>query len=106
MTAIPEAKLAREAEMDYALLTSVTDYDAWDAMRPEVDATTVMTVLQENVRRCQEVIRRVVAALPEDGSGGGNTALDAALLTPPEAISEEARERLWPILRRRLGAVE
>jgi 5'-methylthioadenosine phosphorylase len=106
MTALPEAKLAREAEMDYALLAAVTDYDTWDPTRPEVDAVTVMTVLTSNIERSRAVIRHLVALLPEDGSGGGNTALDTALITPESAIGAETRERLWPILERRLRVVE
>jgi len=106
MTALPEAKLAREAEMDYALLTAVTDYDTWDPTRTEVDAMTVLRVLTENIERARAVIRELVTSLPEDGSGGGNTALDAALLTDEAAISQETRERLWPILQRRLGGAE
>lgn len=106
MTALPEAKLAREAEMDYALLAAVTDYDTWDSTRPEVDAVTILSVLADNTARSQAVIHELARLLPEDGSGGGNTALDMALITPPSAIPAETRERLWPILRRRLEAIE
>lgn len=100
MTALPEAKLAREAEMSYAVLTAVTDYDAWHDTEADVDASTVFQVLAQNVERSRQIITEVVKELPEDGSGGGNAALDTAIVTPPDAIPPAARERLGPILGR------
>lgn len=103
MTAIPEAKLAREAEMSYALLTAVTDYDSWHDTEADVDAATVFAVLQQNVDRSRRAISELARMLPEDGSGGGTTALDSAVVTAPGAISRETRERLGPILKRWIG---
>jgi 5'-methylthioadenosine phosphorylase len=104
MTALPEAKLAREAEMDYALLTAATDFDSWHSEEAAVDADTVFRVLAENVKNARESVTELVKMLPEDGSGGGNTALDHALVTQMDAIPSEVRERLAPLLERRLGA--
>lgn len=102
MTAIPEAKLAREAELCYAMLAAVTDYDAWHEAEEAVDATTVMTRLAENVEVSREAVAKLVAGLGDDVCDCG-TALDAGLVTPPKSIPAEARDRLAPILARRLG---
>jgi 5'-methylthioadenosine phosphorylase len=101
MTALPEAKLAREAELCYALLAAVTDYDAWHADHEAVDAATVFAVLQRNVAAGHRVVRALMADLPA-GPCACHTALDSALVTPPDAIPRAARERLAPILARRL----
>lgn len=104
MTALPEAKLAREAEVCYALLAAITDYDAWHETEEAVDAATVFRVLNENVDVARQVVRELVRGLPPaDGGCECNRALDAALVTPPTAIPAAARERLAPILARRLG---
>jgi 5'-methylthioadenosine phosphorylase len=104
MTALPEAKLAREAELCYAILSAVTDYDAWHAEHEVVDARSVFAVLQQNVAASRETVRALVRALPA-GACGCATGLDAALVTSPKAISADARARLAPILARRLGLV-
>ncbi|MGI8925404.1 MAG: S-methyl-5'-thioadenosine phosphorylase [Tepidiformaceae bacterium] len=105
MTALPEAKLAREAELCYAIIATVTDYDAWHAGHEPVDAKTVFAVLQENVERSREVVRLLAKTPPRQGGCACVTALDAALVTPPAAIGAAARERLSPILARRLQGV-
>lgn len=102
MTALPEAKLAREAELCYATLASVTDYDAWNEGRT-VDATTVFATLAKNVAVAQSAIRELALTIPSrDGCECGN-ALDNALVTEPAAISDANRERLGPILARRMA---
>jgi 5'-methylthioadenosine phosphorylase len=105
MTALPEAKLAREAELCYAMLAAVTDYDSWHAEHDAVNAETVFAVLKRNVDMSREVIRQLVAALPADRACSCAKTLDAALVTPPEAIDSEARARLQPLLARPLGLV-
>lgn len=105
MTALPEAKLAREAELCYATLAAVTDYDAWNEGHT-VDATTVFETLSQNVAAAQLAVRELATSIPSrDGCECGR-ALDSALITKPEAISAENHERLRPILARRLGARE
>lgn len=103
MTALPEAKLAREAEMCFALLTAVTDYDSWNTEESDVDATTVFEVLSQNVARSREIVRRLAVASSAPGACDCGQALDAALVTPAEAIPASALDRLRPILARRLG---
>jgi 5'-methylthioadenosine phosphorylase len=102
MTALPEAKLAREAEMHYALLAAVTDYDAWHAGHDAVDARSVFAVLKQNVAVSREAVRRLVVTLPAAPRCDCETSLDSALLTAPGATPAAARERLAPILKRRL----
>lgn len=103
MTATPEAKLAREAELCYAVLAAVTDYDAWHADHDAVDARAVFDVLQQNVAASREVVRQLVRLLPLAGECRCRTALDAGLVTDPRAIDDGSFERLRPILQRRLG---
>lgn len=104
MTALPEAQLAREAELCYTLLTTVTDYDSWHPTEAGVDAATVFRVLKANVARAQAVVARLASMLPDQSACGCSTALDAALVTLVEAIPEDARTRLAPILARRVEA--
>ena len=104
MTALPEAKLAREAELCYTLLTTVTDYDSWHPTEAGVDAATVFRVLRANVERAQTAVARLASLLPDRSACGCGRALDAALVTPVEAIPEDAKKRLAPILARRTGA--
>lgn len=102
MTALPEAKLAREAELCYATVAAVTDYDAWHAVHGPVDARTVFAMLQNNVEVSREVVRRLVSRLPDAAACDCRRSLDAALVTRPAAIPEDARSRLRPLLARRL----
>jgi 5'-methylthioadenosine phosphorylase len=104
MTALPEAKLAREAEICYATLAAVTDYDSWNAAQEAVEASTVFEVLHRNVEKSREAVRQLVRNLPSQQECDCGTALDRALVTPPRAISEGTLARLGPILSRRLGA--
>jgi 5'-methylthioadenosine phosphorylase len=103
MTAIPEAKLAREAELCYAVLAAVTDYDAWHPGHDAVDARVVFATLQQNAALSREIVREIVRALPLSDGCSCRTVLDAALVTPPSAIDDAAFQRLGPILERRLG---
>lgn len=103
MTALPEARLAREAELSYALLAAVTDYDAWHTGHDAVDAKTVFAVLQANVALSTGVVRALVRSLPDISGCPAQTALDSGLVTAKAVIPQEALARLGPILARRLG---
>lgn len=106
MTALPEAKLAREAEICYAMLAAVTDYDTWHEGHETVDAQMVFETLKQNVAASQSIVRNLVSELPARSSCECAGALDSALVTAPESISKQNRERLGPVLARRLGAHE
>jgi 5'-methylthioadenosine phosphorylase len=102
MTALPEAKLAREAELCYAMIAAVTDYDAWHDGHEAVDAATVFRILGQNVEVSRKIVHALIGELP-GGTCACQSSLDAALVTRPGAIDEAARARLGPILARRLG---
>ncbi len=95
MTALPEAKLAREAEMCYGCIALATDYDVWRDGEDHVDVTSVMANVKANVTNVQRVLKRVVAALPlghEDESEAAS-ALRYAIMTHPEHITPAMREK-------------
>ena len=98
MTALPEAKLAREAEMCYATLACVTDYDVWHEHHETVNVQLVVQNLQHNVATAQEVLRRAVPRLDADRDCGCRHALDTALITAPEVRPEGAKQRLKLLL--------
>jgi 5'-methylthioadenosine phosphorylase len=106
MTNLQEAKLAREAEICYATLAMVTDYDCWHEAEEAVSVEAVMAVLGQNVALGRQAVRRVVEALPEarpgaeDGGCACGDALRFALLTAREAVPAATVERLRPILGR------
>ena len=98
MTNMPEAKLAREAEICYATVAMVTDFDCW---HPDHDAVTVqdiITVLTANAEKAKKLVARLAQDFPREHEPcpiGSDRALDTALITAPEArdpeLAEEAR---------------
>jgi 5'-methylthioadenosine phosphorylase len=103
MTNIPEAKLAREAELCYATIAIPTDYDCWRTDDANIDVATIVQALQQNVKRAQDVIREAVPHFTLPRRCGCATALDTALITERKAIPAELVEKLRPILGRVLG---
>jgi 5'-methylthioadenosine phosphorylase len=86
MTGMPEARLAREAELPYALLGMVTDYDSWRESEESVDVTAVMAVMARNTDLARAVLCRFAALLPKRRTASPlDTALDNAIMTAPEA---------------------
>ncbi len=88
MTNMPEAKLAREAELCYATVAMVTDYDCWHDHHEDVTVEAVIKVLMENADKARALIKDVVPRLAgrsESCEKGCHTALDVALITAPEA---------------------
>jgi 5'-methylthioadenosine phosphorylase len=99
MTNIPEAKLAREASISYATLAMATDYDCWHEGHDDVTVDQVIAVLRANVALAQKVISNAVPLLmAHEGPAPHHNALVGALLTPEEAISEERKQALAPLL--------
>lgn len=92
MTNVPEAFLAREAELPYATLALATDYDCW---RPhdEVDVTDILAVLHANVARAQDVIVRLAGALPDVSQSPAAGALTHAIISKPGALTPALRRR-------------
>jgi 5'-methylthioadenosine phosphorylase len=94
MTALPEAKLAREAELAYGLIALATDYDCWQEW-DEVDVATVLAVLQANVDMARGLVAGVARRLPLDVERMPYPrALESALITSKDAIDDAARRRL------------
>lgn len=94
MTNLQEAKLAREAEIAYSTMALVTDYDCW---HPDHDSVTVEMIihnLTQNARVAQQVIALVVERLDVDRRDAAHSALATAIITRPDAISEQTRRDL------------
>jgi 5'-methylthioadenosine phosphorylase len=94
MTNAPEAKLAREAEICYATLAMVTDYDCWHDGEAAVSVDAVLTALNRNAATAQDVVRRLLGSLPEPPTCDCRQALAAALITDPARIPPDTRRRL------------
>ena len=106
MTNMPEAKLAREAEMCYATVAMVTDYDCWHPGHDDVTVEAVIEVLMENAAHARALVEAVVPSLAGRRSAcraGCHTVLDTALITPPEARDPELTARLDAVAGRVLG---
>ncbi|KUL95388.1 5'-methylthioadenosine phosphorylase [Bosea sp. WAO] len=87
MTAMPEAKLAREAEITYATVAMVTDYDCWHEEHGAVDVASVIAVLHANADKARRLVARLAADFPAERvpcPAGSHNALDFALVTAPE----------------------
>ena len=98
MTNLQEAKLAREAEICYATLALVTDYDCWHPTHDEVTVEMIVKNLTQNAVSAQKVISDVVAALPCARPCECATALATSIITRPEAMSASTRQELWPLI--------
>ncbi len=98
MTALPEAKLAREAELCYAQLALVTDYDVWHEAEADVSADIVMARLLENASRAREAVGHAARLLPAELDCACGSALAAALVTAPEQVPAATRRRLAALL--------
>jgi 5'-methylthioadenosine phosphorylase len=107
MTNMPEAKLAREAEICYATVAMVTDYDCWHPGQDAVTVDMIVGVLLANVKKAKALIRAVVpllSAQQEDCPQGCDHALDGALITAPERRDPAMLARLDAIAGRVLRA--
>jgi 5'-methylthioadenosine phosphorylase len=103
MTNMPEARLAREAEIAYATLALVTDYDCWHAGHEAVTADIAIGNLMHNAANAQRVLRACIARLAADPPvSKAHSALQQALVTRPAAMPEATRARLAPLLKKYL----
>lgn len=103
MTNLPEAKLAREAEICYATLALVTDYDCWHAEEEDVSVAGVLENLQANTTLAGRLVREAIRRLPTGPrTCACSEALRHAIITPREAIPADVRDRLRPIVGRYL----
>ena len=100
MTNLPEAKLAREAEIAFATMAMITDYDAWKLDEEPVSADIVLSHLLANAETARRVIVDVTPRIPNEPNWPEHSALDAALVTDRKLWPEATTEKLKPILGR------
>jgi 5'-methylthioadenosine phosphorylase len=98
MTNLQEAKLAREAEICYSTIALITDYDCWHPDHDHVTVDMVVANLTQNAKTAQQVIANAVERLPIERSCECASALAAAILTRRDAIPDDVRRDLWPIV--------
>ena len=104
MTNLQEAKLAREAEICYATVAMVTDYDCWRPGHDDVTVDQIIAVLHQNAANAAQVVRAAVAAMPRERTCPCASALSHAILTAPDAVPAATRERLQLLVGKYLSA--
>ncbi len=103
MTAMPEAKLAREAEISYATVAMVTDFDCWHPDHDHVDVASVIDIVRKNSAAAARLVARVLKDFPTEHEPcpiGSDRALDNAILTAPEARDPELMKKLDAVMAR------
>jgi len=100
MTNLPEAKLAREAEIAFATMAMITDYDCWKVEEEPVSAQTVLSHLLANAETARRVIVDVIPRIPTEPNGPEHFALDTALITDRKFWPVATAQKLKPILER------
>ena len=103
MTNLQEAKLAREAEIDYASVAMVTDYDCWHPHHDAVTVADIIEVLRQNADNAARTVAAAVAMIPEERNTKAKSALAHALMTDPKTVPAATRERLALIVSKYLG---
>ena len=98
MTNLQEAKLAREAEICYTTIALVTDYDCWHPEHDQVTVDMIVANLTQNAKTAQQVIANAVGSLPFERACECASALKYAIITRPDAVPEETKQRLGPIV--------
>jgi 5'-methylthioadenosine phosphorylase len=103
MTALPEAKLVREAEMCYAILACSTDYDCWHDAHEDVTAEMIVANLLKNVEVSRHAVRLALQRLPAQRACACKDALKDALITSLDIVPPETLRKLGPIVARYVG---
>lgn len=106
MTNMPEAKLAREAEICYATVAMVTDYDCWHDQHSDVDVPEILRILRDNVAKAARLLARFAREFPREHPPcpiGSDRALDTAIITVPEARDPELVKKLDAVAGRVFG---
>jgi 5'-methylthioadenosine phosphorylase len=98
MTALPEARLAREAEMCYAVIACATDYDSWHESKEVVSVDVIFRILRQNIELSRRIIKLAVGKINEKRGCGCAGALAHAIVTDPTRIPPERRKELAPII--------
>jgi 5'-methylthioadenosine phosphorylase len=100
MTNLPEAKLAREAEIALATMAMITDYDCWKTDEAHVTVEAVMGHVTANAAMARATLARVIPRIPQEANWPEHAALDGALMTPRNLWPEDTTAKLEPILQR------
>ena len=98
MTNMPEAKLAREAELCYATVALVTDYDCWHSSEESVTVEMILATLHNNVAQAKRILRAAVSAAAGVQTCSCGSALQYAIVTAPERIPAAMRKKLQPLI--------
>jgi 5'-methylthioadenosine phosphorylase len=98
MTNLPEAKLAREAEICYCTIALVTDYDCWHDQHSEVDIEMVFEYLNKNSENAKKIIKNTIMKLPSKKDCQCSRALENAIITREDLITDKIKEKLGPII--------
>jgi 5'-methylthioadenosine phosphorylase len=98
MTNLPEAKLAREAEMSYATLALVTDYDTWHETEEAVSVETIVKILQQNVTMAQRIIGEALPHIPVQRGSPYRDALKGTIISDPAVIPAHVKRDLAPLI--------
>lgn len=98
MTNMPEARLAREAQICYATLALATDYDCWKDDHDDVSVDTVLEIIRQNVEKARKIIREMVLKIPPVTGCSCPHALENTILTHPDHITAATRKKLDAIL--------
>ena len=94
MTALPEAKLAREAEICYAIMGCVSDYDSWWQPGEPVTVDIILNILRQNADTAKRIIKLAVSRIPEKRDCACATALETAIVTAPDMVPAEQKKKL------------
>lgn len=109
MTALPEAKLAREAELSYATIAMVTDFDCWHPEHDDVDVASIIDVVRSNADKASRLLARLLADFPQEHEPcpiGSDRALDTAIITAPEARDPQLLGKLDAVMARVNGSAQ
>ena len=100
MTAMPEAKLAREAEICYSVIALCTDYDCWKEDHDDVTVSDIIEIMNKNVDAAKKALAAVVDIIPEERECPCANALGCSLITSPERVTQETKNRLELIVKK------
>jgi 5'-methylthioadenosine phosphorylase len=103
MTALPEAKLVREAEICYAIIACATDYDVWHETEEDVGVEIVLETMRRQEELCKNIIRLAVSRIPEKRDCECATALRGAIVTAPEVMPKEQKKKLELLIGKYIG---
>jgi 5'-methylthioadenosine phosphorylase len=103
MTVLPEARLAREAEICYASIACVTDYDSWHETKEPVSVEAILATLRQNIENAKKIIRLSVSRIPEARDCACASALNMAIVTAPALIPSEQKEKLGLFIGKYIG---